>query len=62
MLFLSSERLGLSYVYATLDCDCNNSPDYLKVAQMDLTFNFENNAAQWSMTGGISIMYHLKAY
>ena len=29
MLFLSSERLNL--IWATLDCDCNNSPDYVHV-------------------------------
>ena len=37
-MFLISKRLGLSK--ATLDCDCNHSPAYRKVAQMDFDIQF----------------------
>ena len=45
------------------DCDFNHSLAYtVRWHKYILTFNFENNATQWSMTGGISIMYRSKAY
>ena len=44
----------------TINCYISYLPS-LKWNKWILTFNFETNASQWCMTGGISTMYHSKA-